>query len=248
MDLINRIRAIAWYQVVIRKAGVTTAYELSKKFDGLRAAKNKHDNRDTKSFTPYANGSRVPSKITLDMVEEYLPGTKLAFNLGLPSESGDAPLWLAIGGTQQACEAVLDWFDKDYFEQQLISGAPMHHLAHWLTNRWLDEEHVFDNISEANADPKAHYIALLYRENRLKINMDQLTVLVALWRLSMIKNSGYPYLHYFMSGFMQKAIPDLLRPFGIADIFPEYCNLYTENHLKNLRLMEAGRRGDTDRS
>lgn len=248
MEIIDHIRTIGWYNAVARAAGMKSAYALSNHFEDLRSAKVESDeNKEVKSFTPYATGKRVPSDITLDMVEKLLPKTKAVFTIGLPSNSGHAPLWLAIGGSKQAIQSVLTWFDKELGQLQ-VAGASMRQLTAHLTERWMPEKYVLNNMLEAHVDPSMHYVAYMYSENKLQINMDELTALVALWRLSMITNSEYPYLAYFMEGFIQKAIPDLLRPYGLDEAFPKFCELFTANHLKNLKLMEEGKLGDRDRS
>ena len=247
MEIIDQIRAIAWCRALEKQAGVKSSYELSNRVDDLRTAQQPDINFETKAFAPYANGKRVPSDITLNMVEKVLPNSKSVFTIGPHCESGPAPLWIAIAGSKQAVQSALVWFDKDYGMLQASDGS-MHQLVQHLTERWLPEKYVFDNMLEAYQDPSKHLLAYAHREGKLQINMAELTALVALWRLSMISNLEYPYMDYFMRGFMEQAIPDLLKPYGINENFPTYCALFTNNHLKNLKRLEQGRLGDKDRS
>lgn len=247
MEIIDQIRAVAWYKALEKQAGVKSPYELSNRVDDLRTAQQPDINFETKAFAPYANGKRVPSDITLDLVEKVLPNSKSVFTIGPHCESGPAPLWLALGGSKQAVQSMLVWFDKDYGMLQ-ASGAPMEDLVQHFTKRWMSEKYVIENMSEANQDPSMHMVAYAYRERKFLINMPELVALIALWRLSMISNSYYPYMDYFMRGFMQQAIPDLLKPYGIDESFPGYCALFTDNHIKNLKRLEQGNLGDKDRS
>ena len=247
MEIIDQIRAVAWYKALEKQAGVKSPYELSNRVDDLRTAQQPDINFETKAFAPYANGKRVPSDITLNMVEKVLPNSKSVFTIGPNFESGPAPLWIAIAGSKQAMRSALVWFDKEYGMLQ-ASGGSMQDLAQHLTRRWMPEKYVFDNMLEAYQDPSKHMVAYAYREGKFQINMAELTALIALWRLSMISNSYYPYMDYFMRGFMEQAIPDLLKPHGINENFLAYCALFTDNHIKNLKRLEQGNLGDKDRS
>ena len=247
MEIIDQIRAVAWYKALEKQAVVKSPYELANRIADLRMAQQPDIDFETKAFGPYANGKRVPSDITLDLVEKVLPNSKSVFTIGPNSEFGPAPLWIAIAGSKQAMQSALVWFDKDYGMLQ-ASGGSMQDLVQHLTRRWMPEEYVFENMLDAYQDPSKHLVAYAHREGKFRITMGELTALVALWRLSIISNSYYPYMDYFMRGFMEQAIPDLLKPYGIDETFPAYCAFFTDNHLKNLKRLEQGSLGDKDRS
>lgn len=97
-----------------------------------------------KSFKAYERASSVPSKATLRLVDDLLPRTAEIFQSGPRTSrhvldgkknvlvTSTAPMWLALGGSAEACKAVLVWYDKE-LGSMLASHADVLTLAKQAT-------------------------------------------------------------------------------------------------------------------
>ena len=260
MDLIHRIRTIAWYNEVSKLAGTQSAYALSKVIDDFRIAKRKsattmevEDFVEVKDFAPYSTGRVVPSEATLDMVEEQFNSSKEVYEIGPRlhhqdiNEAGEkvhltgcVPLWMVLAGSDQVVRNVLVRYDKKFAELQTY-GVPFLELLNQVLDGWLPSEMVMVGYCADSKNPETNIVAIAYREYDFPLSMERYIAILALWRLSMINNDSWPLMEFLMAGLNQKAVPDLLTPFGIADSVQEYCKRMEAHHWNYLkRFMKEG--------
>jgi len=246
MDLIHKIRTIAWYNAVADEAGAKSAYEVAKVVDELRSEMTENVGTESKSFAGYATGKVMPSKGTVQMVEDVLPWTSPVFDIGPKVMGGNAPLWLALGGSEQWVRSVLVWYDKELGIKQ-ASGAPIYDLIQHVLGRMIPEQYVLESLGTDLAKPGTHVLAIAYRKNSLVMNLELMTAIIALWRLTMIHNKHFPYMNFFMTGLYDKAMVDLVvEPYGIGVLMLDYCKRMEEHHWKVLARLERGNFHDGD--
>lgn len=243
MDLIHKLRTIAWYHAVADEVGGTSAYEVTNLVDELRAGLANHANAEAKSFAPYANGKVTPSDETVELVEGLLPWTKPVFEIGPKCMGGNAPMWLALGGTETSLKSVLVWYKPELGHLQAI-GATVQDLIQNVTGKWFPESVVIQVLDQ----DLPNFVETTYREGLLEINMELLTALICLWRLSMATGRGFPYINYLVTGLYDKAMPDLMRPYGIDIAFVAYCKIIENHHWSYLKKLSTGQLFDADTS
>ena len=243
MELIHKLRTVAWYHSVADEVGATTAYEVKNLVDELRAEFANHANAEAKSFAPYANGKVTPSDETVDMVESLLPWTKRVFEIGPKCMKGNVPMWLALGGTEAALRSVLVWYNPELGHLQ-ASGATVEDLIQNVTCKWFPEDLVMQFLDQDHPN----VVEMAYREGVLEINMELLTALICLWRLSMTTGRGFPHINYLVTGLYDKAMPDLMKPYGIDIAFVHYCKLIENHHWSYLKKLSTGKLFDSDSS
>jgi hypothetical protein len=76
--------------------------------------------------------------------------------------------------------------------------------------------------------------------------MQRYIAFLALWRLSLISNDSWPLVSYFMAGLNQRAVPDLLEPFGIAGSVKDYCTRMDNHHWSHLVKFAKGSPDDAN--
>ena len=263
VDLIHRIRTIAWYHRVSNLAGTKSAYALSKLVDELRHAKSGMRNLEVKDFGPYATGKVVPTEETLDMVEALFKdkgSSKAVYEIGprLEYQGNDAteeelkkiempyaPLWMTLAGSEQVVRNALVWYDDKFLDSQTC-GAPFLELFKQVLEDWLPIDMVMKGFFLDSENPEANIVALAYSKYDYPLSMARYVACLALWRLSMITNDSWPLVIYFMAGLNQRAVPDLLGPFGIADSVQDYCTRMDNHHWSHLVKFAKGSPDDAN--
>lgn len=247
MDSIHRIRTIAWFNEVSKLANTKTAYALSKAIDDRRFAKFKSASLEVKDFSVYQTGKVVPSEETLDMVEMVFESSKEVYEVGPRihhyfidekgqeiHKEGCVPLWMTLAGSDQAVRNVLVWYDPKFAELQTY-GVPFQELLKQVLDGWLPSEMVMVGFCADSDNPETNIVAIAYREYDFPLSIERYIAILALWRLSMISNDSWPLMEFLMAGLNQKAVPDLLEPFGIVDSVQEYCRHLEAHHWKYLK-------------
>lgn len=243
MESIHKLRTVAWYHSVADEVGATTAYEVTNRLDELRTGLTNHANAEAKSFAPYANGKVTPSDETVEMVESLLPWTKQVFQIGPKCMGGNAPMWLALGGTEAALRSVLAWYKPELGNLQ-ASGAMVDDLIQNVTGKWFPEDVVMQVLDQ----DLPNIVEEAYRGGLLEISLELLTALICLWRLSMATGRGFPYINYLVTGLYDKAMPDLMRPYGLEVAFVDYCKIIEKHHWRYLEKLSTGQLFDGDSS
>lgn len=242
MDVIHQLRTIAWYHAVADEVGGKTPYEVTNLVDELRVKLLGHSSAEPKKFQPYAKGKVMPSKETLEMVENLLPWTKPVFDSGPKLVIGNAPIWLALGGSEAAVRSVLTWYNPKELGPLQAYGASVEDLIQHVTGKWFPAEIVWEVLDSDHPN----WVETAYRKGWLKISMELLTALLCLWRLSMYRQNGFPYINYLVTGLYEKAMPDLMRPYGLEVAFVDYCKNIENYHWRYLRKLSEGRVYDAD--
>ncbi len=261
-SLMDRLCTVVWYKTIALALDAKSPNAVATKIDVLRFEDNVRrgvktaPDFDMKSFAPYAKGKSAPSKATIHMVEELLDhlmsNTSHAFYVG-PSltkaiRRGDEevevtqaiPLWVALGGPAHALSSVLSGVHEE-FQMMLVHGsdpiehannaiewipiAPTHQAFIWVDDGTLDELHLVDRI---------------YNQNKNAFNLEQLTLMVLLWRYSMLTQRHFPFFNYLMRELYLTAIPDVLAEYGIADEFIQYCKLLERHYFNYLKKLKSG--------
>ena len=255
IQLIDKIRTIVWYESIAYAIDAKTAYEFATKFDELRhdayQAKNiaVPPSFEMKSFKAYERASSVPSKATLRLVDDLLPRTAEIFQSGPRTSrhvldgkknvlvTSTAPMWLALGGSAEACKAVLVWYDKE-LGSMLASHADVLSLAKKAI-KWLS----FDLVAQAaEQPPHENAVAYAIKSAEHRLSIDELTVLIALWRLSMATHQHFSVMNYIMNGLYPQVIPDLMSHFREslgADVVT-YCKMCESTYLEYLTRLKGG--------
>lgn len=242
MDDIHRLRTIAWYHAVADEVGGKTPYEVTNLVDEIRATQSDQSNGEAKSFFPYAKGKVVPSEETLEMVESLLPWTRQVFDMGPKIERGNAPIWLALGGSEQAIRSVLVWYQPKELGHLQASGASVYNLIQHVTGKWFPEPLVLEALDQG----EPNWVEVAYSEGLLELSMELLTALICLWRLSMYMRQDFPYMNYLVTGLFRKAIPELMKPYGLELDFVDYCKCIENHYWRYLRKLSEGQLFDTD--
>ena len=255
IQLIDKIRTIVWYESIAYAIDAKTAHEFATKFDQLRHDAYQARNIavppsfEMKSFKAYERASSVPSKATLRLVDDLLPRTAEIFQSG-PRTSRHvldgkkkvlvtftAPMWLALGGSAEACKAVLVWYDKE-LGSMLASHADILSLAKKAI-KWLS----FDLAAQAaEQPPHENAVAYAIKSAEHRLSIDELTVLIALWRLSMATHQNFSVMNYTMNGLYPQVIPDIMSHFREslgADVVT-YCKMCESTYLEYLTKLKGG--------
>ncbi|KVE91104.1 hypothetical protein WJ03_30080 [Burkholderia vietnamiensis] len=112
----------------------STAYAVEQRFDALRMVRVPNsEGWPAIQWQRYADGGVTPGDETMQRVEQVLPTTRDTFITGPKSESGVAPLWLALGGPLDGVRAVLNWYDERLWELHL-AGAPFERMMYAVTD------------------------------------------------------------------------------------------------------------------
>jgi hypothetical protein len=259
IQLIDKIRTIVWYESIAYAIDAKNPHEFATRFDQLRhddyvarGIKNPPD-FEMKSFRPYEKGTSVPTKATLHMVESLMPRTAEIFMSGPRTsrycQDGDqrvlvtstAPLWLALGGSVQAVRSVLVWYDKELGQMQ-VNKVDVPSLAKFVL-KWLPID-VLDEL--AKIDTTSNAIAYAHEVGDIKLNFDDLTATVALWRLSMYTQEGFALMSYVMNGLYPQAIPNLMAHFrkDLAIDFVSYCQKTESHHHEFIKRLTEGKLPD----
>lgn len=211
------MRVIAWFHSVAMEAeSKPTAYALEPCFDALRMDRvPDSDGSPAIQFQRYADGGVTPSEETLNRVEQVLSTTKATYEMGPKSESGVAPLWIALGGPLDAVRSVMNWYDEGLWKAHL-SGASFEQLMFAVTDPILPRELIGEYLPqwrhEVNRNPLEHAIDA----GHVEIEMDRFVVLVALFRVSIETGAAFPIMDLVITGLLHKAVYDLFDEWGIA--------------------------------
>ncbi|WP_176058691.1 hypothetical protein [Paraburkholderia sp. BCC1876] len=266
-DLIENIRVLAWVHGVAMEAECKpTQTALTVRFNELQmeylaaekaAIAAMEENEDDKEdegekdwpeiqFQRYLVGGVTPSEVTLDRVELVLPTTKDAFLIGPKCDSGVAPLWLAMAGPIEAVRAVLNWYDDTLWRAQM-AGVPLEQLMFSVTDPILPREIFLEYFPKWDLDVKRNVLAYAINKGETTISMERFTVLVALFRLSILSGIAYPMMDFVMTGLLHKAVYDLFDPWGIARHVKVYLEILRDRQreamaqgLEMLKKMNGG--------
>lgn len=256
IQLIDKIRTIVWYESIAYAIDAKTAHEFATKFDELRheayLASNfpEPPSFDMKSFKAYERATSIPSEKTLQLVDDLLPRTAEIFRSGPRTSrhvldgkkkkvlvTSTAPMWLALGGSAEACKAVLVWYDKE-LGSMLASHADVLTLAKQAI-KWLP----FNVLLElADQPPHSNAVAHVIKSAEIRLSVDDLTVLIALWRLSMATHQSFSVMNYTMNGLYPQVIPDIMSNFREnlgADVIT-YCKMCESTYLEYLARLKGG--------
>jgi len=235
-DLIESIRVLAWVHSVAMEAECKpTKTALTVRFNELqmeylaaeRAAiaaieEEKEDGKDEDEkdwpeiqFQRYLGGDVTPTDETLDRIELVLPTTKATFETGPKCDSGIAPLWIAMAAPVDAMRSVLNWYDDTLWRAR-IAGVPFEQLMFSVTDPFFSRHLFLEYFPKWGLDVNRNVLAYAINEGMTTISMERFTVLVALFRLSILSGVAYPMMDFVMTGLLHKAVYDLFDPWGIA--------------------------------
>jgi hypothetical protein len=261
LSLLDRMCAKVWYKALELTLGVKTPHAVGARIDDLRFkdyASRGVTSAPTfvmKSFAPYADGKSAPSKPTIHMVDTLLghlfPNVSDAFHVGplvrrMVKQNNEEvwvtktiPLWVALAGPEHALRTVLSGLHPEFETMVRYGSDPVDHASKvigWLPLQeilqaylWLDDDKL-DSL---------HPVDLIYKQNKASFDLEQLTVMVLLWRYSMVTQKHFPFFNYLMSELYLTAVPDTLGDFGIASDFVYYCRLLANHYYLYLKKLEA---------
>lgn len=216
-DLIENIRVLAWFHGVAMEAECEpTKNAVALRFEELRM-EYVPDSEDWPEiqFHRYVDGEVTPTVDTLDRVELVLPTTKDTFITGPKCDTGVAPLWVALAGPTDAMRSVINWYDDILWRAQL-AGVPFEQLMFSVTDPILPRHVFFEYFPKWSFEVNRNPLAFAVNEGLVTITMERFTVLVALFRLSILSGIAYPMMDFVMTGLLHKAVYDLFDPWGIA--------------------------------
>lgn len=187
----------------------------AKSFYGL---KNWFSAETYKNFYKYRIGTAITSEGTIKYVDARLKKEFKDFdtlknfcNVGpLNDVNQHVPLWDAISGSMEKTWEVLVRFDPP-IELDRMRGAPFISRVFAITNNYFPLG-IPDNFVEVN---KPNQVGLAYLEGKFDFNLELMTATIAAWRLANFIGDSQRIFNYIMIGLLEKAIPDLLEPYGI---------------------------------
>ena len=267
-SLLDRLCSVVWYKTIALALDAKSPNAVATKIDALRyedivrRGVKTAPNFDMKSFAPYAKGNSAPSKPTIHMVEELLahlmPNTSHAFYVGpfltKRIRQGDEevtvtqaiPLWVALAGPAHALRSVLSGVHEE-FQKMLVYGSdPIEHANNAI--EWIPiapTQQAFIWVDDGTLD-ELHLVDRIYKQNKNAFNLEQLTLMVLLWRYSMLTQRHFPFFNYVMRELYLSAIPDVLAEYGIADEFIQYCKLLERHYFSYLKKLESGEFSEED--
>jgi hypothetical protein len=133
------------------------------------------------------------------------------------------------------------WYDKELGQMQ-VNKVDVPSLAKFaLKNLPID---VLEEL--AKIDPTSNALAYAIEAGDIKLTFDDLTAIVALWRLSMYTQEGFALMSYVMSGLYPKTIPDLMAHFrkDLAIDFVSYCQKTESHHHEFIKRLTEGKLPD----
>jgi hypothetical protein len=260
ISLFDQLCTIVWYKTVAMALNAQNPNAVATKIDELRA-KDYADRGvstppsfDVKSFAPYANGKTTPSKATLHLVDSLLASsvanTAYTFTNGPFREAavitiggerhvryGVTELWTALAGTEIGLRTILEHYNKDIRKMQVYGHADVLDLALKLVD-WLPIDEVWEVVGHEGLGKRVEEI--VSQHAYYKFTMDDLTVIVCLFRLSMQTRSHFPLFNNIMNGLYARAIPKLMDQFGVSDKFIYYLRAIANHYFLYLKKVEAG--------
>ena len=171
-----------------------------------------------KSFYKYSIGTAITSEGTMKHVDSRLKKEfkgfdtlKNYYNVGpLNDNNQHIPLWDAVSGSMEKTWEVLVRFDPP-IELDRMRGAPFISRVFAITNNYFPLG-IPDNFVEIN---NPNHVAMSYLEGKFDFDLELMTVTIATWRLANFIGDSQRIFNYIMIGLLEKAIPDLLKPYGI---------------------------------
>ena len=260
ISLFDQLCTIVWYKTVAMtldaknpNAVATKIDELRSLYDDVYVAENP-TSFEMKSFAPYANGKTTPSKKTLELVDTllapHLPHTAYVFTNGpfrearlatIGSESflsyGVTELWTALAGTEFGLRSVLEHYNKEIRTMHVHGRADVLDFAVKLVD-WLPLDEVWKVVGTEGLGKSIEEMVAQHADK--KFTMDDLTVMVCLFRLSMQTHSSFPLFNNIMDGLYIRAIPKLMDQFGVTDKFIYYLRAIANHYWLYLKKVHAG--------
>ncbi|HDR9128363.1 TPA: hypothetical protein QDB31_005458 [Burkholderia vietnamiensis] len=229
--MIETMQVVAWFHSVAMEAECKqTAYAVEQRFDALRIERVPiSEDWPAIQWQRYADGGVTPSDETVQRVEQVLPTTRDTFITGPKSESGVAPLWLALGGPLEGVRSVLNWYDERLWELHL-AGAPFERMMYAVTDAVFPRELLQEFLPKWELDVKRNPVAYAIDKGHVEIEMDRFVVLVALFRISMETGAAFPMMDMVMTGLLHKAVYDLFDEWGIARHVKTYLEVIRDQH------------------
>jgi len=260
ISLFDQLCTIVWYKTVAMTLDAPNPNSVATKIDELRA-KDYADRGvstppdfDMKSFAPYANGKSAPSKATLHLVDSlltpYLPHTAYVFTNGPFREAtvitlgderlafhGVTELWTALAGTEFGLRSILEHYNKEIRTMHVHGRADVLDFAVKLVD-WLPLDEVWEVVGTEGLGKRIE--EMVAKNADAKFTMDDLTVMVCLFRLSMKTHSSFPLFNNIMDGLYIRAIPKLMDQFGVTDKFIYYLRAIANHYWLYLKKVHAG--------
>lgn len=174
--------------------------------------------------------------------EKAFPGSRIIFDSGPEG----VELWDAIDGSYESLWRIIDPVNKDmkkYRKMRATHRTRVEAIINTLLpskdnmsfslisqvdRREVNEIHGLYMLSTENWYPptssiksrRDSHIFEAYRSGELKLELglSTLAAFIAMWRLSMLIVECVDEMNYVMNGLLIKAIPDMLEPYGVADM------------------------------
>ena len=232
LTLVKSMQAITWVSELLSITKENSIYALSNHFD----------DSISKHFYQYAKGTSAPSKATIDLADKKFemnastyPCASKVFNIGPRNGKGDYdPLWDALEGSIEKTWAVLVQFDQS-IEMMRHVGVP-HAMKIARVTKHLELGYELPLTIWREEGPNR--IAKAYDENRFKPDMRLLVAVIAMWRLSTFMGEHQYFMSYILIGLMDKAIPNLLKKYGIIAQFTQHLiDLDTQSFVEYTALI-----------
>lgn len=188
------------------------------KAKSLYGLKNWFSAETYKSFYKYSIGTATISEGTIKHVDARLKKEfkgfdtlKNYYNVGpLNDNNQHIPLWDAVSGSMEKTWEVLVRFDPP-IELDRMRGAPFISRVFAITNNYFPMG-IPDNFVEIN---NANHVAMAYLEGEFEFDLELMTATIAAWRFANFIGDSQRTFNYIMIGLLEKAIPDLVEPYGI---------------------------------
>ena len=127
------------------------------------------------------------------------------------------PLWDALDGTMEQVWSVLVYYDPPIALQRYMKGIPFKRRLAYVVSRCFGETDP-PNYWEDHGDHNAseNFVAAAYANGKLTVDLDLIAVAIAAWRLAHFVGDSVAMMDYLLIGLLDRAIPECMQPYGIA--------------------------------
>jgi len=219
-SLIEVMRTKVWVAEAMRITGFKNENQLGNFLGGK-------DEADM--LYKYAQGIHGVAANKLDKYDElfvkHYPNSgncRAFYDIGPASKDGErlVPLWTALSGPMEDVWRVLVEYDPPIAAQKFL-GEPFWRMCAYLTFRIFSSS---DPTANVNFEDRAseNFVEKAYKDGILDVDLDLIAFAIAAWRLAHFIGNSQSMMNYVLIGLFDQAIPDVLKPYGIAIDIEEY--------------------------
>jgi len=223
-SLADVMRTKVWLSEMQRITGCDNINQFAEMLMNLKVDSGKH-------LYQYGSGGRTITETKLVLIDRNVfggakPKSKSPvkgsqiFELG-PISRNDAtecvPLWDALDGTMEQAWSVLVRYDPPIAIQRYMKDIPFKRRLAYVVSRCFgktDPPSYWEEVG--NGSKHENFVAAAYANGKLSVDLELIAAAIAAWRLAHFVGDSVAMMDYLLIGLLDRAIPECMQPYGIA--------------------------------